>query len=321
MYIHDLPKEAGILKTIDLVAFQMPQRRLKVNIAALGDVGTTMLTGLRLLGGDCLDRCGMYDINKANLERLEMEMNQIIYPDGSVRVPPVEIVTEETLFDCDVFIFCAAKAVPPVSVGGDVRMAQYEANKGLVKHFACLARERKFSGLTCIVSDPVDPLCRVFLKEAAVPPGYVQGFGLGVMYGRALYYAEKNGIGERFKAEGRVYGPHGADLVVADSLKDYDDELSRQLTERVVTANLVVRDLGYKPYIAPALSSAALSILYALRGQWHYGSVWLGDEERGAFMGVRNRFISGHIEYEDPDLPDDLYRRICKAYLALCTLP
>ena len=36
-----------------------------------------------------------------------------------------------------------------------------------------------------------------------------------------------------------------ADLVVADSLKDYDDELSRQLTERVVTANLVVRDLGY----------------------------------------------------------------------------
>ena len=64
MYIHDLPKEAGILKIIDLVAFQMPQRRLKVNIAALGDVGTTMLTGLRLLGGDCLDRCGMYDINK-----------------------------------------------------------------------------------------------------------------------------------------------------------------------------------------------------------------------------------------------------------------
>ena len=135
-----------------------------------------------------------------------------------------------------------------------------------------------------------------------------------MMYGRALYYAEKNGIGERFKAEGRVYGPHGADLVVADSLKDYDDELSRQLTERVVTANLVVRDLGYKPYIAPALSSAALSILYALRGQWHYGSVWLGDEER------RNRFISGHIEYEDPELPDDLYRRICKAYLTLCTL-
>ena len=83
-----------------------------------------------------------------------------------MRVPPVEIVTEETLFDCDVFIFCATKAVPPVSVGGDVRMAQYEANKGLVKHFACLARERKFSGLTCIVSDPVDPLCRVFFKRS-----------------------------------------------------------------------------------------------------------------------------------------------------------
>ena len=78
MYIHDLPKEAGILKTVDLVAFQVSKRRLKVNIAALGDVGTTMLTGLRLLGGDCLERCGMYDINKANLERLEMEMNQII---------------------------------------------------------------------------------------------------------------------------------------------------------------------------------------------------------------------------------------------------
>ena len=37
--------------------------------------------------------------------------------------------------------------------------------------------------------------------------------------------------------------------------------------------NLRVRELGFKPYIAPGLSSAAVSILQLLRGQVHFGAV------------------------------------------------
>lgn len=81
-----------------------------------------------------------------------------------------------------------------------------------------------------------------------------------------------------------------------------------------------VRELGYKPYIAPALSSAALSILLSLRGHWHYGSVYLGDAAKGAFFGVKNRFTPAGIEYEDLPLCQTLYERLQTAYMNLCAL-
>ena len=40
---------------------------------------------------------------------------------------------------------------------------------------------------------------------------------------------------------------------------EYDDAVSRRLTDLTRTANLQVRELGFKPYIAPGLSSAAVS--------------------------------------------------------------
>ena len=50
-------------------------------------------------------------------------------------------------------------------------------------------------------------------------------------------------------------------------------------------ANLEVRALGFKPYLAPALSSAAVSILSLVRGQPYdaalpLGGVWLGAQRR-----------------------------------------
>ena len=75
----------------------------------------------------------------------------------------------------------------------------------------------------------------------------------------------------------RVYGPHGAGLVAAnDPGGDYDGALSAALTAATRDMNLRVRELGFKPYIAPGLSSAAISILRLLRGQVHFGAVPLG---------------------------------------------
>ena len=101
----------------------------RVHIVALGDVGTTMLIGLLLAGQDVIGSVGMCDINEKNLARLEMEMNQIRYPFAGLDgcddpvLPPVTIVPEKDVFDCDVFIFCASKGVPPVGAGGDVPTA------------------------------------------------------------------------------------------------------------------------------------------------------------------------------------------------------
>ena len=53
--------------------------------------------------------------------------------------------------------------------------------------------------------------------------------------------------------------------MIANSLSHYDDGLSRELTELVATANLRIRELGFKPYVAPAISSGAMQLLLTLR--------------------------------------------------------
>ena len=80
----------------------------------------------------------------------------------------------------------------------------------------------------------------------------VRGFGLGVMNARAAYYARKDPRFASFLTEGRSFGPHGEDLVIANSIDRYDDGLSCLLTERTVHANLQMREMGFKPYVAPA---------------------------------------------------------------------
>ena len=336
-HIKDLISDCGTGPAIPLdgcpVKLGKPNR---VNILALGDVGTTMLIGLRLLGRDVISEIGICDIRREYVERLEMEINQIGYPFGTQELPPVHIAEEKDLFDGDVLIFCASRGVPPVKVGEpviDVRMAQLEANREIIRHYAALAREAEYQGMVCVVSDPVDNLAAAFLDAAELQPWQVQGYGLGVMNMRALYYAGKCGEAARvagdltrealfrmYETEGRAFGPHGQDLVIAKSIERYDEAVSAELTELTVNANIRVRDLGFKPYIAPALSSAAISILLTLRGEWHYGSVYLGNSGNGAFLGVRNRLTEAGWEFEDPELPDELYARIRRAYERLAAI-
>ncbi len=238
-------------------------------------------------------------------------------PDGAA-MPPVDIIQPEQVFDGDVFLFCASRMVPDTSVtGGDVRMSQYGLNRELAAVYARMAREKGYKGLFCVVSDPVDPLCRAVLQESdrgengkpdggGLLPCQVRGFGLGVMHARALYFARKDARFASYLTEGRAFGPHGEDLVLANSIEHYDDALSRELTDKVAHANLEMRKLGYKPYVAPALSSGALTLLALLRGQWHYASVYMD----GIFMGCRQRLTPSGIEVEHLTLPDALQKRL-----------
>lgn len=304
-------------------AWPLPDRppvrrdRYRVHLLAMGDVGSTLAMGLRLMGGDVISTLGICDVREGVPQRWEFELSQIAGP-GEDRLPPVEIVEPDRVLDCDVFLFCASRFVPDTAVkSGDVRMAQYELNRPLAAGYARMARERGFRGLFCVVSDPVDPLCRAVLMESnrdeagrldgrGLSVQQVRGFGLGVMHARARYYAARDPRFRDYLADGRAFGPHGEGLVVANSVTRYDDALSRELTERTKGANLEMRALGYKPYVAPALSSGALSLLACLRGEWHCSSVFL----EGVFFGIRNRLTEEGCEMERLALPDPLLARI-----------
>ena len=296
------------------------QNHLRVNIAALGDVGASLLLGLRLLGGALIDRIGIYDLDPNTILRYEAEMNQIGWPFSTHPLPEVAPVAENEIFDCDLFIFCATKAVPPLGSGGDVRMLQFEANRKIAAHYGQLAKAAEYQGLFAVVSDPVDPLCKEVLLSSGLAPAQIRGYGLGVMNKRAEYYAKKDARFADYLTEGRAFGPHGADLVIANSIEHYDDALSRELTDLTVKSNLAIRELGFKPYLAPAFSSGAISLLLTLQGEWHYSSVYFGRGSDGAFLGLRNRLSAEQVEYEDLLLPPALYARIEHAYRNLCAL-
>ena len=287
-------------------------KKRKVNILALGDVGSTLLIGLKLLGKDSISSIGIYDRSLDKIKRWEYEMNQTSFPfDDSL--PTVQGINKEELFDCDMFIFCASKGVPPVgSQVADVRMAQFEGNAELIKEYALMAADCRFKGIFAVVSDPVDQLCQTVLKESrgVLAPEQIKGYGLGVMNARALYYSKKFNKFSMYLKEGRAFGPHGKDLIIANSIRDYDDELSRELTKYAVEANLEVRKTGFKPYIAPALSSGAISIIYTLEGKYHYSSNYLA----GVYMGAKNRNLPSGLDIEKIRMPDKLFERIKETY-------
>ena len=156
---------------IDLNDTNLPRipSKCRVTLLALGDVGSTLLMGLRLMGGDVIGSIGICDVRPGVSERWEFELNQIQSPDGAA-LPPVDIIAPEQLFDGDVFLFCASRMIPDTSVtAGDVRMAQYGLNRELVSIYARMARDRRYRGLFCVVSDPVDPSAAPSCVKAACP--------------------------------------------------------------------------------------------------------------------------------------------------------
>lgn len=300
-------------------------KKWRVNVLGLGDVGGTLITGLRLLGGDCISEVGIYDRGDNKKKRWVLEANQILSAFDGRDYPEVRGVNLEELFDCDMFVFCASVGVPPVGEKvKDVRMIQFEGNSKLLATYANMAREYGFKGIFAVVSDPVDLLCKsVFLSGntnengeidyKGLAPEQIRGYGLGVMHARAAYYAGLSADTSHYLKEGRAYGPHGDGLIIADSIENYNSDISMYLTKKAKEANLEVRETGFKPYIAPALSSGSLSLIATIRGDWHYSTTYMG----GVFMGAKNRLASTGTEIERLNLPKSLLNRLQETYKKL----
>jgi hypothetical protein len=306
----------------DLLSQKPEKGKAAVSLAGLGDVGGILCSGLRLLGSDCISRIKIFDMDVNKLVRWELECNSILPPDDNQGYPEVARTTEDDVFNCDVFAFCVSVGVP--SVGNedvDVRLAQLRGNARVISHYARLARKSGFKGIFAVVSDPVDMLCReAFLASnmdengeldfKGLAPEQIKGYGLGVMYARAAHYSKDLGRYESFLREGRAFGPHGQGLIIADSISGYSEEASEYLTAKAASSNLEVRSAGFKPYIAPALSSGSLSLLATIRGGWHYSTNFIG----GVYMGSRNRELPHGIQFETYDMPPQLYKKIEETY-------
>lgn len=301
-------------------AYWRKSERRRVSLVGLGNVGGTTAIALKLLGSD-LETIALYDANESLRLRYEGELNQVLPLHDGERLPQIVLLPQEQLFSCEAVLFTAARSVPEAGQeqGRDVRMMQYEANRELLRSFARQARETNFTGLFAQISDPVDQLSRaVFLMSNqngrgefdwnGLLPEQVRGFGLGVMHARAIYYAGRSGADTETVC---TFGPHGKGLVVANAPDEgYDEALSLRLTRQTEEANVEIRKLGYKPYLAPGISSAAVSVLRALRGEWHDAAVPLG----GAYFGCRSRLGENGPELLRTPLHEELIRRIELSY-------
>jgi len=309
---------------LDVLDINLPPK-WRIHLVGTGDVGGILAAGLRLLGGGHISMIGLYGKDDKSTKRWEYEINQILPAFSEATLPNVTIIQEEELFNCDLFIFCASVGVPPVGEESkDVRAAQLEGNSKIISSYAVMARKSKFKGIFAVVSDPVDLLCKAaFLASnkdqygaydfLGLAPEQIRGYGLGVMHARAVYYSQQSEDTKHYIREGRAYGPHGEGLIIADSINNYNDCLSEYLTDAARRANLDVRATGYKPYIAPALSSGTLSILATIKGDWHYSATFIG----GVFMGAKNRLTETGTEIEQLDLSDRLMERLNKTYSEL----
>ncbi|MCH4888667.1 lactate dehydrogenase [Acidaminobacter sp. JC074] len=287
----------------------LKKKPYRLHVLGLGDVGGMMLSALRLIGGDCLEAIGIFDLDENKVKRWCYELNQIMTIDRGP-YPPVYGVSMDDLFECDAFVFTASSRIPEVgSDVKDVRMYQLEANTKIISIYAKMAKERNFQGQFIVVSDPVDLLCRAVLSHG-LRPEQIKGFGLGVMHARACYYSERHDM-DYYKDQGRAFGPHGKHLIIADSIDNYNQKKSLFLTDKTVKANLDVRAVGYKPFIAPALSSAAMSILAYLEGKPHYSTVYVD----GVYFGCKNRVDNlVYVHTEKNDLPEQLLERLTATY-------
>lgn len=289
----------------------------KINVAGLGDVGATLVTGLRLLNSPKISSIGVFDLDENKMERVYLEANQIFDPSSDEAYASVVKLNKEDLFKADMFVFCISKFIPPLGTKGDVRIAQYKENSKIIKLYARMAREVGFKGIFAVMSDPVDLLCKTVLEESnkdnngkldykGLSPEAIKGYGLGVMNARAAFYSSLYGNYDEYISEGRAFGPHGQGLIIANSTKNYDKILSKKLTEDTLFANHKVRDAGFKPYIAPAFSSGAISIINTIQGKWLYSSCYLNE----VYFGVKNRLLKTGNQIESIYIHKEIQEKI-----------
>lgn len=98
----------------DALDFLRPRAgKKRVHLLAVGDVGGTLLTALKLIGGDVISSIGICDLNQNTVARWTAEMGQISWPWDYGALPEVEPVEPARLFDCECSSLLPPNPSPP----------------------------------------------------------------------------------------------------------------------------------------------------------------------------------------------------------------
>ena len=276
-YLRNVP---GLDRYLQAMSEPPKVRAFTVGISGLGRVGGLAASALAAASAaeTGIGTLLLHDCDGDNLERMARELATVASWKGGVPLPEVKAATlPDMMRRCDAFLFAAASAVPPLGAEGDVRLPQFEPNRAALKGALDAAAGAAYTGLFLMVSDPVELLAQTAFHDSNAPAGAflgtglaperVAGLALGVMWGRALAQARAAGQGERVARRGVPYGPHSQEVLVFDDPEAPDPELSRVMTEAARSGNYRIRDLGFLPFIGPALSSIVLTLPDLLAGR------------------------------------------------------
>jgi len=299
-----LPDAPGVVKYLERLAEPVREREgTCVAIAGLGRVGGVAATVLTLTPSRVsgIRELLISDVDAANRERWLLELGSIArWRSGDV-LPRVRPTTISEVFNrCDVFLFAATDTVPPLGTQGDVRLVQFGPNRTILRAFLEQARAAGYTGLFLIVSDPVELLAQAAFHDSnrdhsgaftsdGLAPERIAGLGLGVMWGRALACAGREGWEQTVARFGAAYGPHGPDVVVFDDVRKPSLRRSDALSRAARDGNVRIRNLGHLPYVGPGASSVGLMLPPLLAGEEALASVLLD----GIYFGAPARLDWG----------------------------
>jgi hypothetical protein len=292
-----LPAAPGVVRYLERLAAPAAERPGRcVALAGLGRVGgvaATMLavTPSRVSG---IRELLIYDVDAANQERWLMELGSIARwrsRDALPRVHPAGIA--EVFSRCDVFLFAASEGVPPLDSQADVRIVQFSPNRAILRAFVEQAKAAGYTGLFLVVSDPVELLAQTVFHDSnrsasgtfsgeGLAPESVAGLGLGVMWARSLACARREGWEQAVAQSGVAYGPHSAEVVVFDDVRNPNRRRSEDLTAAARECNVLIRNLGHLPYVGPGVSSVGVTLPALLGGEEILASVFVGGIYFGA---------------------------------------
>jgi hypothetical protein len=295
-YLREPP---GVVRYLDALARDPDGRGVRVGLVGAGRVGGIVAT---LLAATPVAVSGvrellLYDVDGANHERWMLELGSIGGWRCAEPLPRVRPTTLAQVFNqCDVLLFAATSGVPPLGSQGDVRLVQLEPNRAILRGCLEHARMASFAGLFLVVSDPVDWLCQAAVADSnadpagrfvgdGLAPERIAGLGLGVMWGRALAFARREGWDEVVARHGAVFGPHSTEVVVFDDVRHPSPVRSDGLTRAAREGNTLIRHLGFLPFVGPAASSVALTLPALLAGRGALASVFVD----GVYLGCPAR--------------------------------
>jgi hypothetical protein len=297
-----LPAVAGVDRYLNRLASPGPRGGACIGVIGLGQVGGLAAVGLASIPSarSGIAEILLHDINQPNLERWLAELASVT----TWRGEPLPVVRgaspDEMLRGCDGVLFVATDAVPPIGAAVDVRMAQLTGNRSILRNLLTEGALAEFSGLLLVVSDPVEWLSLAAFVDSnadasgrftghGLAPERVGGLALGVMWGRGLAHARARGWEAAVRRRGAAFGPHSTEVVLFDDLVRPDEARSTALTLAAREGNLRLRELGFLPYVGPAVSSVALTLPDLLAGREVLASVFLD----GIYFGAPTRLRFG----------------------------